>query len=235
MTVSLAILPARGGSKRIPNKAIVPMEGRPMIGWPLEAARQSGLFAKIHVTTDSDAIAKTVTGLGFPVDFMRAPEFADDITPLRPVLSWVVREFLARGERYDDVALIYPTAVLLAPDDLRKADEIFRKHGAKDPVLAVTRYAMPIERSLELDATGYLSPYMPDKLKQRTQDLPPKFHDTGTLAIFSAKELLDDPNRLVDLRFLAYPIPRQRGIDIDEPEDLDLARLLLRGKLAAGA
>src|ERR1039458_5356262 len=164
MTRSLAILPARGGSKRIPNKAIVPMEGRPMISSPWEAARQSGLFAKIHVSTDSTAIAETVTELGFPVDFMRAPEFADDITPLRPVLSWVVRKFLTRGERYDDVALIYPTAVMLEPDDLRRAYEIFLKHGAKDSVLAVTRYAMPIERSLELDNSGYLLPYMPDKL-----------------------------------------------------------------------
>ena len=230
---SLAILPARGGSKRIPGKAIMPIEGRPMIGWPLEAALRSGLFAKIHVSTDSGAIAEAVAALGFPVDFMRAPSFADDVTPLRPVLSWVAQEFRSRGENYDDVTLIYPTAVMLEPEDLKEGHKIFHAHGAREPVLAVVRYAMPVERALLRDGTGHLSPWMPDMLKAKTQDLPLKFHDTGTFAIFSVGELLADPDKPVDQRFLCYAIPRERGIDIDEPEDLELARLLLRGRLAS--
>jgi N-acylneuraminate cytidylyltransferase len=232
MARSLAILPARGGSKRIPGKAIVPLEGRPMIGWPLEAAQRSGLFAKIHVSTDSSAIAETVAALGFPVDFLRASSLADDMTPLRPVLSWVIQEFHSRGEHYDDVTLIYPTAVMLAPDDLMGGHATFRAHGAREPVLAVVRYAMPVERALLRDSAGHLTPWMPYMLKARTQDLSPKFHDTGTFAIYSAAELLADPGKPVDQQFLCYAMPRERGFDIDDPEDLNLARLLLRGRLA---
>jgi pseudaminic acid cytidylyltransferase len=229
----LASLFARGGSKCIPGKAIVPMEGRPMIGWPPAAARRSGLFAKIRVSADSDAIAGAVAALGLPVDFMRAASFADDVTPLLPGLSWVVQEFCSRGEHYDDVTLIYPTAVMLAPDDLREEHALFHAHGARESVQAVVRYAMSVEYALLRDGTGHLSPWMPDVLKQKTQDLPSKLHDTGTFAIISAEELLADPGKLVDQQFLCYAMPRERGIDFDEPEDLDLARLLLWGRLAS--
>ncbi len=229
MKRSLAILPARGGSKRVPRKALLQMAGRPMIGRPLETAKASGLFSKIHISTDSAEIATEVEALGFPVDFMRDPSFADDFTPLRPVLVWVVQEYARRGEKFDDVTLIYPTAVLLSSDDLRAGHAIFEKGGYDAPVMAVVRYAMPIERAFEIDASNRLNAWMPELMAKRTQDLAQKFHDSGTFAIFSTHQLLSDPNAKVGARFLPYEIPRYRGLDIDEPEDVDLVRFVLRG------
>jgi N-acylneuraminate cytidylyltransferase len=96
--MNLAIIPARGGSKRIKNKNIIDFCGRPIIAYSLDCARQSGLFDKIHVSTDSPEIAEVAEQLGYPVDFPRTADLADDMTPLMPVIQWVVQQYVARGE-----------------------------------------------------------------------------------------------------------------------------------------
>ena len=129
----LALIPARGGSKRIPKKNITSFCGKPMIAYALEAAAKSGLFDKIHVSTDSHEIRNVVEDLGFPVEFMRDPNLADDFTGLAPVLRWVIEQYKARGEIYNEICCIMPAAPLLSSQDIINAFDIFTNEKGKYP------------------------------------------------------------------------------------------------------
>jgi len=115
MIKRLAIIPARGGSKRIPNKNILEFCGKPIISYILEVVKNSNLFDVIHVSTDSEAIADVVAKLGFPVDFFRPSELADDYTPVMPVLKYVHDEYMKRGRVFDQVWSLMPTSPFMAP------------------------------------------------------------------------------------------------------------------------
>src|ERR1700739_3167672 len=115
----IAIVPARGGSKRIPDKNIVDFLGAPLMCYPIRAAEPSGLFDVIHVSTASLRIAEVAASLGHPADFMRDPALADDHTPLLPVLKWTLEQYAARGRAFSTVCLVMPTAPLIDADDLR--------------------------------------------------------------------------------------------------------------------
>ena len=141
----IAIVPARGGSKRIPDKNIVDFLGLPLMGHSLRAARESGLFDTIHVSTDSARIAEVAASLGHAVDFTRDPALADDHTPLLPVLRWTVEQYAARGKRFDTVCLLMPTAPLIEAEDLRRANTLFERHAGRRTVIAVARFPVPIE------------------------------------------------------------------------------------------
>ena len=160
----LALIPARGGSKRIPKKNIVPFCGKPMIAYALDAADKSGLFDKIHVSTDSQEIADVVSGLGFPVDFMRDPDLADDFTGLIPVIRWVAEQYSARGEIYDDVCCIMPAAPLLTSQDIINAYGIFTQEEGRYPLLVFTKFPVPIERAFYNDKDGHMVPSSPKSL-----------------------------------------------------------------------
>ena len=134
----IAILPARGGSKRIKNKNIIDFAGKPMMVHALEATRASGLFDAIHVSTDSETIRQVAEKYDFPVDFMRTPELADDFVGLVPVLKWVLQEYQKRGKIFEDACCVFPAAPLLEPYDLIKAFEIYEKHAKAYPLLVMT-------------------------------------------------------------------------------------------------
>ena len=118
MVKRIAIIPARGGSKRIPNKNIRDFCGKPMISYALEAARDSALFDCIHVSTDSKKIAEATQKEGFDVDFMRTAELSDDHTPIMPVLKYVLEQYIDRGKYFDEVVLIMACAPLIDANDL---------------------------------------------------------------------------------------------------------------------
>src|SRR3989338_10774113 len=113
--MKIAIIPARGGSKRVKNKNIIDFFGKPMIAYVLEAAKGSGLFDKIHVSTESEVIRSTVEDLGFKVDFLRPRELADDTTGLVPVLEWVLKEYERKRSIYKDICCLLPKAPFLEP------------------------------------------------------------------------------------------------------------------------
>ena len=123
----LAVIPARGGSKRIPKKNIAPFCGKPMMAYAIEAAAGSGAFDKIHISTDAPEIAEAAAVLGYKPDFMRTPDLADDFTGLVPVLRWVVEQYRQRGEVYDEICCIMPNAPLIRSDDI-SADSKFLPH-----------------------------------------------------------------------------------------------------------
>jgi pseudaminic acid cytidylyltransferase len=226
--MKLAIIPARGGSKRIKNKNIVDFCGRPIIAYSLEAARASRLFDRIHVSTDSEEIAAVAERLGHPVDFLRAPELADDMTPLMPVIRWVVEQYQARGETVDCACLLMPCAPLVNAEDLRSAYAAFREHGPALPVVAVVPYAFPIQRALYRGDDSILHPLFPEHWSKRSQDLPRTFHDAGAFYFFGP-ELIAGSGQTIGQDMVPYMMPRHRAVDIDELEDLELAELVFRG------
>lgn len=226
--MNLAIIPARGGSKRIKDKNVVDFCGRPIIAYSLDCARQSGLFGKIHVSTDSPKVADVAGQLGYPVDFLRTPDLADDITPLMPVIQWVVQQYMARGEAVETVCLIMPCAPLIQPADLQGAYEVFKEHGPATPVVSVVPYAFPIQRALYRGDDRIFHPLFPEHWSKRSQDLPTTYHDAGAFYFFGAEQVLGG-GQTIGENMVSYVMPRHRAVDIDEPEDLELAEIIFRG------
>ena len=222
----IAIVPARGGSKRIPNKNIVDFLGAPLISYSLRAAEASGLFDVIHVSTDSPRIAEVAAGCGHPVDFMRAPELADDRTPLLPVLRWTLEQYDSRGGRFDSVCLLMPTAPLIDASDLCDAAQLCAKKGSKQTVIAVSRFGVPVQWAYYLDAEGQLEPAQPGMADVRSQDLPPAYFDSGTFVFIPGSDVRGGQ---IEGKMIAYEIPRYKAIDIDDMDDLRFAEIIARG------
>ena len=225
----LAIIPARAGSKRIPEKNIRAFFGKPIIAYSLEAARNSNLFVEIHVSTDSERIREVAESLGYPVAFTRPAELADDRAPLRDVLRDVRDRYAAMGRRFDCICRLSACAPLIEAADIVAAERLFAAHGGRHAVTAVTRYPAPIDRAFALDLSGRLTPLRDDRLFERSQDLAAGYYDSGTFALLAPGHLdLEGPafyqNRL------GFVLTRDKGIDIDEPEDWALAELVFAGR-----
>lgn len=231
--MKLAIIPARGGSKRIPDKNIVDFFGAPLMSYSIQAAKESGLFDAIHVSTDSEKIAEVAAGYGYPVDFMRLPELADDHTPLLPVLKWTIDEYRQRGRPVSTVCLLMPTAPLIEASDLIEGDKLFRAHFEQRTVIAVSRFNVPVEWAFRLRDDGTLEPREPGKANVRSQDLQACYFDTGTFFFIPAQDI--EEGRLNDDRMIAYQLSRAKAVDIDDKEDLEFAEIMFRGTGRAGA
>lgn len=225
--MKIAIVPARGGSKRIPDKNVVDFLGAPLLSYSIRAAQASGLFDTIHVSTESKRIADVAAGLGVPVDFMRDPSLADDHTPLMPVLAWVLEQYARRGHHFDTVCLLMPTAPLIEADDLRRAEEEFRRRGGQRTVMAVSRFSVPVEWAFRKDADGTLTPCHPGMATVRSQDLQPAYYDSGTFIFIPGQDVLR--GQLDASPMLGFELPRHKAVDIDDAEDLELAKLIFRG------
>lgn len=224
----IAIMPARGGSKRLPGKNVAEFFGAPLLAHALQAARKSGLFECIHVSTDDGAIARVAADLGFAPDFMRDAGLADDQTPLLPVAKWTLEQYASRGKRFATVCLLMPTAPLIEAEDLRRAEALYRKHGGRRAVLAVARFPAPVEWALRLAPDGQLTPREPGQMQRRSQDLEPAYYDAGAFVFYPAATVAaGQPD---DRNFLAYVLDRHKAVDIDDADDLEFARALMRGR-----
>lgn len=222
----LAVIPARGGSKRIPKKNIIPFCGKPMIAYALDAARESGLFDRIHVSTDSHEIAEVVEKLGYPVDFMRDESLADDHTGIVPVLRWVVKEYEQRGSRYDQVCCIMPNAPLLKSSDMVEAFRIFDENEGSHPLLVYARFPVPVEWAFRRDENGFMTADDPEKILIRSQDLQHAYYECGPFNLWRYEHLQQE--HPLSGKALSYLMPIERAIDIDTPEDLAYAERLFQ-------
>jgi len=220
----LAVIPARGGSKRIPKKNIIPFCGKPMISYALDAASESGLFDRIHVSTDSNEIAEVVEKLGYPVDFMRDESLADDYTGIVPVLRWVVKQYEQRGARYDQVCCIMPNAPLLQSSDMVEAFRIFDEHLGSHPLLVYARFPVPVEWAFRRDEYGFMTADDPEKILIRSQDLQHAYYECGPFNLWRYEHLQQE--HPLSGKALSYLMPTERAIDIDTPEDLAYAERL---------
>ncbi|MCB9957447.1 MAG: pseudaminic acid cytidylyltransferase [Rhodospirillaceae bacterium] len=223
MADAIAILPARGGSKRIPRKNIRPFCGRPMIAWPIAAALASGAFARVVVSTDDAEIADVARGLGAEVPFVRDARLADDFADTKSVIADAVKR-LALPD--DGVACcLYPTAAFVGPQDLARGVAEMDDPAVRW-VMSVAEYTTPVQRSYRI-ADGRLVPNTPEAMPKRSQDLEPVYFDAGQFYCARAGTWQDPTSAPWD-----HPKPvvlaKGRVIDIDSPEDWELAELVVR-------
>ena len=212
----VAIIPARGGSKRIPNKNIRPFAGRPLIEYAIDLARSSGLFARIVVSTDSAEIAGIAENAGAEVPFERPAELANDHATTAAVLEHALEAIAAR-EHYDYACCLYPATPFTTPDDLRAGLSLATTSGAAS-VFAVTGFAAPIWRAMERQPDGSLTMVWPENRDTRSQDLPETFHDAGQFYWVPVAGLLDAPALLTE-HSRGVVFERWRAHDIDTEED----------------
>lgn len=225
----LAIIPARGGSKRIPNKNIRDFCGKPIIEYILKTLQESELFNVIHVSTDSTDIKNFVSSIGFLPDFKRPDNLADDLTPILPVLKYVCKEYFDRGQFFDQVWMFSPLSPFLEVEDLKSAEELFIESGSNTPLLGVSSYQVPVEWAFTLSQNGKLTPMQPGMFAKRSQDLVEKYFDIGSFSIFPSKKILESKGAGNDHEFVGKVFPNYKSIDIDTPDDWLYAEALYRG------
>lgn len=224
----LAVIPARGGSKRIPNKNIRDFCGRPMIAHIISTASESELFDEIHISTDSLEIAEVCDKLGFKVAFMRPIELADDYAPIMPVLKYTLEKYRERGRHFDSVTLLMACTPLISEEDLRGAATLFDNHQGKVAVLGVAEYPCPIEWAFRRESNDMLVPVQAGMFSVRSQDLLPAYYDAGQFCFMPSSRVLGAVGAGTDEGFLGYPIQRHQAIDIDTMDDWQFAELVYR-------
>lgn len=221
----VAIIPARGGSKRIPRKNIRDFCGKPMIAWSIETAKKSELFDRIIVSTDDDEIAEVAQRYGAEVPFRRPAELADDYTPTVPVIAHALMQIGIRDNAVE-VCCIYPTAPLLQADDLIRGYRRLNEEDL-DYVFGITHFSYPIQRALRLRADGTVGMFAPENYGARSQDLVSAYHDAGQF-YWGTREAWLSEKPLFLSQAAGVVLPRSRVQDIDNPEDWEFAEMLMR-------
>jgi len=222
----LAVIPARGGSKRIPRKNLKDFCGRPIMAWSILAAKDSGCFDRIIVSTDDAEIAAVARELGAEVPFMRPEELANDHAATVPVIRHAVQWQADNGAAPAHACCIYATAPFVRPEDLRRGFETLRERGSRY-ALSVTGYGYPVQRGLRLTAEGRVAMLQPEHLYTRSQDLPEVFHDAGQFYWGLAEAWLQGEG-LLNEGSAPVILPRYRVQDIDTEEDWRRAELMFR-------
>ena len=221
MATSVAIIPARGGSKRIPRKNIRSFRGRPIIAWSVEAALQSGAFDEVMVSTDDEEIASVARSCGALVPFMRSAGTADDTATTSDVLLEVLDRYRAAGREFTFGCCIYPTAPFMRSSDITDGKQRLIADGF-DVIMPVAAFSYPIWRSLNRDPEGRLQMNFPRHLNTRSQDLPPAFHDAGQWYWFKTDVFLRE-RVLLGPNTGSVVLPSTQVQDIDTEEDWTIA------------
>ena len=222
----LAVIPARGGSKRIPRKNIKPFYGRPMISYSIQAALDSGLFDAVIVSTDDDEIAEVARSCGAEIPFMRPAELANDYAGTGAVVVHAIDWYAQKGQPFDACCCIYATAPLIDWMRIREGWDKLQEPGRRF-AFSVTSYAFPIQRALRQTANGSVDMFWPENLSKRSQDLEPAYHDAaqfywGWCDAWTGGEVAFSP--------ISAPVilPRNLVVDIDTPEDWEVAEVAYR-------
>jgi N-acylneuraminate cytidylyltransferase len=228
----LAVIPARGGSKRIPRKNVKPFAGKPMIVWSIDAALDSGCFDRIIVSTDDEEIAAIASKAGADVPFMRPANLSDDYTGTIPVVAHAISWMQEHADAVDSVCCIYATAPFVRAEDIRRGQSVLEAGGA-DYAFSVTSFPFPIQRAIRLKAEERVEMFWPEHFASRSQDLEEAFHDAGQFywgrsAAWLAGRPFFSPHAA------AVMLPRHRVQDIDTPEDWQRAELMFTALNAAG-
>ena len=230
--MNIAIIPARGGSKRIPRKNVKPFAGKPMISYAIEAAQKSGVCEKIVVSTDDEEIAEVARECGAQLPFTRPPELADDHTPTVPVIAHAIETLRGEGWALENVACIYPGVPLLDAGDIAGALDVLAANGGGGYAFPVAPFPSAIQRALRREDTGKSAPFHPEHALTRTQDLEPAYYDAGQFYWAHADTWLAGGTIHLDARTVV--LPEWRVVDIDTPEDWDRAELAFEALKARG-
>ncbi len=224
--MNVAIIPARGGSKRIPNKNIKPFGGKPIIAYSIDVAKTSGVFDKIIVSTDSEKIARVAKEYGAEAPFKRPPQLADDLTPTAPVLAHAINWLADNGMPPKYACCIYATAPFVRPGYIQKGLELMK--GKKvSSVFSVTTFPFPIFRALKIEQDGHLAMFWPEYEMTRSNDLPEAYHDAGQFYWVHCEDFLRE-QKMYGRDALPVVLPRYLVQDIDTPEDWATAERMFR-------
>jgi pseudaminic acid cytidylyltransferase len=224
--MKIAVIPARGGSKRIPRKNIRNFCGKPMIAWSIEAAKDSGLFDHVIVSTDDAEIAQVAKEWGAEVPFVRPDELSNDHAGTTEVIAHAAQWALDKGFGVDAVCCIYATAPFVQVDDLKRGLAALES-GDWAYAFTVTDFAAPIFRSFKQTAEGGIEMFYPEHFLTRSQDLPTALHDAGQF-YWGRPSAWIEGKRVFDQGSIPVIIPRWRVQDIDTVEDWLRAELMFR-------
>lgn len=217
----IAVIPARGGSKRIPRKNIRLFHGRPMIAWSISAALEADLFDRIIVSTDDAEIAEIAQAEGAEVPFMRPAELADDMAATIPVITHAMAQI---EDPVETLCCLYATAPFVQTQDLVLASKMLDA-GDADYVFPVTSYAFPIQRAVQLTENGRVEMFSPEYGQTRSQDLTEAYHDAGQF-YFGRADAWRAGRAVIGPNAQPLILPRHRVQDIDTPEDWARAEVM---------
>jgi pseudaminic acid cytidylyltransferase len=217
---AVAIIPARGGSKRIPKKNIRLFCGKPIIGYSIDTAHGAGIFSDIMVSTDDAEIAEIAERNGASVPFMRSRQTADDFSPLSEVIKEVIEKFENLNKRFDFICCILPTAPLIDSSDVSKGLQLLLDAGA-DSLVPVVKYSHPVQRALNIK-NERIRFCWPENQLTRTNDLEPLYHDTGSFYWLRASSFKIQHKIFME-HSIALELPEERVQDIDNEADWRLA------------
>ena len=220
------MIPARGGSKRIPRKNIKAFCGHPMIAWSILAAQQSGLFERIIVSTDDEEIAEVARAYGAETPFSRPPELSDDHAGTTEVIAHTVHWLQSQGLSISTVCCIYATAPLIQVEDLVKGLDVL-KSGKWAYAFSVTEFSPSVYRSFQVAPQGGLSMLFPEYFSTRSQDLPVALHDAGQF-YWGRSDAWTQGLRVFALHSAPICIPRWRVQDIDDMDDWIRAEMIFK-------
>jgi N-acylneuraminate cytidylyltransferase len=219
---SLAIIPARGGSKRIPRKNVKLFLGKPMLAYSIEAALATGLFDEVMVSTDDEEIAEVARQYGATVPFLRSAETSNDYATTADVLNEVISCYKNIGKTFDTFCCIYATAPMIQSSDIVSAHKILMTSDFT-MVYPVVQFSYPIWRCLDLAQDGSMKRHWPEFENSRSQDLPKEYHDTGTFYWYKTQEWLSG-----NVKVGGIEVDETRIQDIDTETDWKLAEMKYR-------
>lgn len=220
---NLAIIPARGGSKRIPRKNIKLFLGKPIIAYSIEAAVNSGLFNEVMVSTDDAEIAEIAIKYGAKVPFMRSEKMSNDFATTFDVVEEVINSYKEKEIKFENVCCIYPCAPFVIEQKLEEAYNLFVKEHF-DAVFPVMQFGFPIQRALQMDNFGKIAFFSPENAHTRSQDLLPSFHDAGQFYWMNVASCMEQ-QKIITNNTGSIVITELEGQDIDNEVDWKLAEL----------
>lgn len=220
---ALCVIPARGGSKRIPRKNIKDFCGKPIMAYSIEAALESELFEEVMVSTDDLEIAGIAKKYGATVPFMRSEESSNDLATTTDVLIEVLKKYKEASRAFDTTCYLYPTAPFVSADILQKAYSLLEQEDA-DFVLPVVKFSYPPQRGYVIQG-GVLKRKHPEFAKSRSQDLQPEYHDAGQFGMFRTSKFLKSVKNGVELDRAPLIMNESEVQDIDTLEDWKIAEL----------
>ncbi len=223
---TIAIIPARGGSKRIPGKNLRDFCGRPMLAWTIEAASSSGCFDEIIVSTDDEEVAAVSRNWGAATPFIRPAELADDYTGTVPVIRHAVQWYKQHRGHPSVACCLYATAPFLLPADIQRGLAVLEESRA-DYAFSITSFPFPIQRALRIVPSKGVEMFNPEHMNTRSQDLEPAYHDAGQFYWGTAEAWLSG-KPLLSTAAVAVEIPRYRVQDIDTEEDWERAEWMFK-------
>jgi pseudaminic acid cytidylyltransferase len=219
----IAIIPARGGSKRISKKNIKDFLGKPIIFYSINAAIESGLFDEIMVSTDDEQIAEFVKCFGAKVPFLRSKKNSDDFATTIDVIEEVISEYEKKGDVFDYTCCIYPCAPFVTSKTLKQS--YFKLVDSKlDCVFPIVKYGHPIQRALKINSEGLTEMIAPENMQLRSQDLESRFHDLGQFYFFNTKKILKE-RKLWTNNTGGVEVSEMESHDIDTIEDWHYAAM----------